>query len=857
MGRISRLFILGLMVVLATAASALAAPSPYPVQLRPGFITGDSDVGTEANLDILIPLWGDEKRLLFFNPNFRIDDNDGNEQNIGFGFRRMSDCGHFIFGGNLFYDTMRSEQDNQYHQWGVGAELLSHWFDLRANYYDPFGDTENDIGSSGATSGYYFQGYSLMMAGGRQVEEALGGFDAEVSVLVPGISDLMETRLAATYYNFDVDDGDDVDGWRSRLEIRPVQAVNLSVEYRDDDVRGSDTFFGGYLEIPFSMENLLAGKNPFAGAGDLWSFGKGVRPLQERMTDKVIRDRHIVTASTEAEGGAGQAVVDNQMIFVNQDNPNAGDGSFENPYQTLDQAAADERFLPGAWIYVFSSESYYYNTHFTLLDDQVFWGQGYTHPVYGLGGGNSPVLDGGVGGSGSVVTLANNNEVMGFTIQKGDTGIRGDNILGANIHDNIIKLSAYYAGGVYIYNAWTPADVNDKTIAFRFTNNQVLDNASPGIYLANKITGTGTNPLSNLQFKNTFSGNIVQGNLYDGIYVSNNFDTNGSGASIDSIAINNLFSGNVVGGDGAGNANGGDGIWVESKVLTTGDNSPISNVSITHTYTDNQSIGNLRSGIRDDYLSIDTQGLSSNISNVALGSYLRGNTLTGNSPTSGSGSGYTQQEIEVEATSASASFVSNAVLTIEVVDNVFSDNGRYGFHSEQYAVRGSSPVADSGFSLSFIGNTVENNGNDGVYSDSDGRGGDNTWMRYTFRDNRISSNGRNGLYLYIDPSDGQLINKSLFLQGNTITGNARYGVELYVNGQDTNDFKGDFGGGALGSTGGNTFANNGTWDIQHRGNANMNISALNNSWTNNADPESTIYDNTEDPFSSGDVITQP
>jgi hypothetical protein len=133
-------------------------------------------------------------------------------------------------------------------------------------------------------------------------------------------------------------------------------------------------------------------------------------------------------------------------------------------------------------------------------------------------------------------------------------------------------------------------------------------------------------------------------------------------------------------------------------------------------------------------------------------------------------------------------------------------------------------------------------------------------MTYTFTNNTISGNGlaeaydSSGLYLYIDPSYGNLMDKRLLLQGNTITNNFKYGVELYVNGTDTNDFKGDFGGGPLSSTGGNTFSGNGSYDINHRGNGNMDVWALNNSWTNNANPESTIYDK-QDSIGEGDVIT--
>jgi hypothetical protein len=127
-------------------------------------------------------------------------------------------------------------------------------------------------------------------------------------------------------------------------------------------------------------------------------------------------------------------------------------------------------------------------------------------------------------------------------------------------------------------------------------------------------------------------------------------------------------------------------------------------------------------------------------------------------------------------------------------------------------------------------------------------------MNYTFTDNLIRDNGGDGLYMYIDPSNGDLIMKKLLLQGNTITGNGGDGVEIYVNGTDPAMFQGDFGGGARNSTGGNTFAGNGGWDILHRGSNNMDIWALDNNWTNNADPESTICDE-DDLFCSGDIIT--
>lgn len=508
---------------LISPATVAADSGSWEGKVRPGFMTGNSDVGTDAYLDILLPLYGDEQQLFFFNPNFRFDDSDGNEQNIGFGYRRLSSCDHFIVGGNAYYDTMKSETGHRYEQWGFGAELLSRWVDLRANYYNVFGDDVNILGGSPGSGSYSFSGNSLISSSGLDVEEALDGYDAEVSLLIPGVSDFMESRVAATYYSFDADYGKDPDGWRGRLEIRPVPAVNLSLEYRDDNLRGTDTFFGGYLEIPFSMENLFSGKNPFAGAGDSWAFGQGVRELEQRMTDKVVRDRHIVAVRTETL--QTETIVDDTIIFVNQDNQAVGDGSYENPYQSLDSVPADAHFAPGAWIYVFSSDETadtYANTHFTLLDDMVLWGQGYQHPVYGLGGGPMPILDGGylerpvsAGGADPVISLANNNEIMGLTIQHGLEGIYVDTYQtgrtsdSVNIHHNIIRDNFSVVGdgsGIHIQNIFDADDLSGATLTYVITNNLIDNNDRAGINLRHNVDN---GELVGATFETVITGNTI------------------------------------------------------------------------------------------------------------------------------------------------------------------------------------------------------------------------------------------------------------------------------------------------------------------------------------------------------------
>jgi hypothetical protein len=808
------------------SVSAFAGVKPWSAKIRPGFVTGNSDVGTDAYIDILIPLWGDERRLLFFNPNFRVDDNDGNEQNIGLGFRRMGDCGHYILGGNLFYDTMRSEQNQQYHQLGIGVELLSHWFDLRANYYDPFGDTDNVIGGT-AASGYYFSGHSLLASGGLETEEALDGFDAEVSLLIPYISKIMESRVAGTYYNFDRDSGDNLDGWRGRLEIRPVQAINLSVEYRDDDARGSDTFFGGYLEIPFSIENLVAGKNPFAEVGDLWKFGQGVRPLNERMTDKVIRDRHIVTASNEGQSGGIQTVVDDQIIFVNQDNEQENpDGSFENPYPTLEQAMEDEaRFVPGAWIYVFSSDANadtYANAHVILQDDMVLWGQGYQHPVYGLGGGPLPILDGGYSGgevddyaSESVIVLADNNEVMGLTVQNGVEGIYGSNIKSTHIHDNLIRWNPdpeqfADASGIHISNLFTPSEVNGQTLNYVITDNQITDNGSVGIYINTEVNNAAQS-VSGLTINNEVSRNILYGN-YDSseieeangnVYVANSI----TASNVTNASIYNTFEDNEI-----SRCNGGEcentvtnGIILTNEIDATGGDG---NISGSHFY--NEFEGNTITDLLGTGILIQGQSIwGKTISNVSSESTFTANTITDNE-----GRGIASPNMDNVKAMGDGAAVDGAHVIKRFVNNTITDNGYAGVHTNNEEVSAPADnISNSSVEFYFQNNVITGNG----YNKS------------------ISMYDNEGIYIYADSSTSRLI-QEFFMQGNQITGNYGSGIIYYFNGQDQDTFFGDFGGGSLGSTGNNAFADNNlggnqfSYDISNGWGADFTFSAKNNWW---------------------------
>ncbi len=824
-----------LVLALFIQSTALAASDSWSGKLRPGFVGGNHGNASDYYLDMLIPIWGGSDRLLFFNPNLRFDSHDGNEQNLGLGYRQLVADEQWIFGVNAYYDTMRSENGKRYRQWAVGVEALGQWVDLRGNYYRPFGDTDNVISGTGGASSFIFSGNSLLAIGGGTTEQAPDGYDVEASVLIPGLSSLMETRLAWGVYRFDVRNARDVDGWRARLEVRPVPALSIGIETRDDDVRGRDSFFGAYLDVPFAFDELLAGGNPFAGHADQWAFGKGVRPMRERMTDKVVRDRNIIAVVNQTGAGGQAPVVDNKMIFVNQDNEEEGVGTFENPYQSLVDATEDIRFGEDAWVYIFSSDDEadtYSEVSLRLHDGMVLWGQAYMHPEYGLGGGPSPVLDGITGEimpeavskcpRGTVVCLADNNEIMGLTIQNGFEGIYASNIGSTSIHHNIIRNNPDPgrfgdASGIHIYNHGTPAEVSGLTFDFTISDNMIIDNGSTGVYLVNEIEGEG-GTVANLTVNNTISRNTLYGNFNSAEFKnvdSNIYVFNGIvGANIDGAHINNTFEENVIrrcengGGECASSVN--DGI-VLGNSMVAGDAGSINNA-----HYNNRFVGNTVTDMVENGITLTARHEFAETTHFG-------------------------QKFE-------AFNVTNVSSTSTFTDNVIRDNGRVGIYSpDEDRIRGVRDPGDSEATATvdgahvikyFTGNEVVNNGisgiitnNEEIASSSLGGGRNsiaNASVEFYFTSNTVTGNGLSfdghtggdsghGIYFYAD-SSGDEVQRRLFMQGNNVSGNQYDGLRAYFNGNDP-EVSGsllDLGGGGLGSSGGNSFTGNGLLDIRLR-----------------------------------------
>ena len=348
---------------------------PWTIYFRPGVRFG-TDNRTLYIMDFLVPIYQGEKNILFVTPKFTPNDHDSWEMNLGLGYRHLLFNDSLILGINGFYDQRKTPWGSYHEQWGIGAEIMAEIplksMDLgltgRVNYYHPITSPIIDLGPNG---GYIHQGggvYVLDVAN-LWLEEPLGGVDAEIGFRVPFVSDYVETWLYAGGYHFEGKYVDDIDGFSARIEVNPTDFLKLNYEFRSDRTAHEQHYGEVTVNIPFSIDNLIAGKNPFEGLGDMLS---GSRELEDRLTDPVRRDVDVVViplAGFDAADALGMPFIyyvkgpeeidiisklnskikGDTIIFVSEkaSEEEGGDGSIEHPYPSIDDAMDDERIKDG------------------------------------------------------------------------------------------------------------------------------------------------------------------------------------------------------------------------------------------------------------------------------------------------------------------------------------------------------------------------------------------------------------------------------------------------------------------------------------------------------------------------------
>ena len=406
----------------------LASPSEWPFMFRPGTRGGNGRA--LFYMDYFVPVIGTDEALFFINPKVVWDNQRSNEQNIGCGLRNLFFEDRLILGGNFYFDTRETRYKNRFNQIGFGVEALSKWVDLRGNFYLSI---SNKKVAKNELTGYSFSSRSLLKHTSTSYEEPLTGIDYEGGVLVPYISNYVETKVYVGGYNYFPKSSKNINGVRGRIEIRPTPMITLEAEISGDNMSPIEGYVGGYVSLPFSIGDFLNGKNPFKGWKEIFAFGKGTRPVRERMTDMVVRDIDVVLQDSSATGTSKE----HDLTYVDNSNAGAEDGSKDNPYNTVQEGV--DNSIGDNWVYVQEGTSDY-TENVILADGTTLWGSRYNGGFKGITSDSGPTIN----RNGSTVTMASNSTLMGFTVEGGTTdGVHAEDKTNFTIMENNITADNY------------------------------------------------------------------------------------------------------------------------------------------------------------------------------------------------------------------------------------------------------------------------------------------------------------------------------------------------------------------------------------------------------------------------------
>lgn len=256
----------------------------------------------------------------FMDGQFRVSNESQFGLDIGGGFRWMGPSlltgDTRVFGVTGWYDGQETNLNNYFNQLGVSFESLGEQIDFRMNANIPLEDEKSGdiVIDTGEVT--YFQNF-LSIGTLIPTDVALRVVDFEVA---PRIFDLNAWVYAGGYQM----DGEGVSDLGAKGGVRGYVTNDLAVDVgvQDDDTFGTNTVF----QIIWTPGRTGAGPTSW------------VHTLADRMREQVYRNTYVATTQVNRTGSENLTDVDGQdirVVHVDLTSTAPGDGTFENPYTSL------------------------------------------------------------------------------------------------------------------------------------------------------------------------------------------------------------------------------------------------------------------------------------------------------------------------------------------------------------------------------------------------------------------------------------------------------------------------------------------------------------------------------------------
>ena len=468
-------------------------------RLRGSYDVGEG-IGYRDGFTSLETFWGYnrvENFIGFLDAIGHIFDNGKIAANLGLGARFNVPSLSTMFGINGFYDYRRTNRFH-YDQVGAGLEILSKYFDIRANGYLPFGKKSHFLRNKFDR----FVGFDV--AFDEITEEVLRGVDGELGFNLVNLGPFRFYAAGGAYF-YERKDCITHLGGQGRLQVAAWQRFFAQVSITGDSLY--DTRVQGQFALDVPLYSLKPRK-PI-------SYPQLKRnlytSLNAYLTQPVIR-HPIIPVCKQEKARLLSEVATNPItggpyffMHLRNDAPPYGNGSISRPFNSLDDYEASAplgailMFNPGNGTTQNNADGV------TLKFGQQLWGTGVEHfirrnnervliVIPPITPGRNPKM---TNIAGDAITLARATHVAGIDIESpSGRGIFGSNVRGVDLNRNSVNTPG--GNGIELTHSGTFSGTNlivDNTV--------IGPSGGNGIYIETNDTSNVTSTV----FRNTVQQN--------------------------------------------------------------------------------------------------------------------------------------------------------------------------------------------------------------------------------------------------------------------------------------------------------------------------------------------------------------
>lgn len=166
--------------------------------------------------------------------------------NAGVGMRYLDQCSGYLYGGNCYYDYIKTST-GAFNRLGIGIEALSPCFDIRVNGYLPL----NESREKWVRVDNYGDGFQSTI---RKKDFAFYGVDAEVGMPFCQ-EDCFSLYAAIGPYYYGTKNIEKIIGGQARLQFKVIECLTIEGRFSYDDTYY--TRAQGVATLSFALDELF------------------------------------------------------------------------------------------------------------------------------------------------------------------------------------------------------------------------------------------------------------------------------------------------------------------------------------------------------------------------------------------------------------------------------------------------------------------------------------------------------------------------------------------------------------------------------------------------------------------------